>query len=132
MQNSKIAYLRTTLMITFEGPQCMWTNPSKKIQAWVRPRLPSRQCLYFGNFWSGIPSLNGKLDHNLSMEPDVCCKCNEQTATKSGSTSANHFSTLTILPKFLHLFGLNGNERRPKAFNILKTAIIHGKSVQKE
>ena len=31
-----------------------------QIQAWVRPphHHPSRQCLYFGNFWSGIPSLN--------------------------------------------------------------------------
>ena len=28
----------------------------KKIQAEVRPP-PSRQCLYFGKFWTGIPSL---------------------------------------------------------------------------
>ena len=43
-------------MITFEGPQCMWTNPSKKSRQGSDPP-PSRQCLYFGKEWAGNPSL---------------------------------------------------------------------------
>ena len=32
-------------MITFEGPQCMWTNPSQKIQARVRPPHSGNACI---------------------------------------------------------------------------------------
>ena len=34
----------------------MWPNSSKKSRHGSDPP-PSRQCLYFGNFWTGIPSL---------------------------------------------------------------------------
>ena len=40
------------------------------------------------------------------------------TATKSGSISMNHFSTLTALANFLHLFGLKEHERPSELFNI--------------
>ena len=49
-------------MITFEGPQCMWTNPSQKSRQGSDP--PFRQCLDFGNFWSGTPSHNSKVFGN--------------------------------------------------------------------
>ena len=44
-------------MITFEGPQCMWTNPSQKSRQGSDPPPPFRQCLHFGSIWSGNPSL---------------------------------------------------------------------------
>ena len=41
-------------MITFESPQCMWTNPSQKSRQGSDPPHPS----YFGTFWTGNPYLN--------------------------------------------------------------------------
>ena len=38
--------------------QCMWTNPSQKSRQGSDPP-PFRQCLHFGTFWTGNPSLNG-------------------------------------------------------------------------
>ena len=59
-------------MITFEGPQCMWTNPSKKFRQGSDPTL-SRQCLYFGNFLDRGPSLRGKLvPKNLGQVGSNC------------------------------------------------------------
>ena len=56
------------------------------------------------------------------------CQCNQifvvnatktgLTATKSGSISLNHFSTLTMLANFLHLFGFKEHERPYETFNI--------------
>ena len=43
-------------MITFEGPQCMWTNSSQKSRQGSDPP-PFRQCLHFGIIWTGNPSL---------------------------------------------------------------------------
>ena len=40
------------------------------------------------------------------------------TATKSGSISMNHFSTLTMLANFLHLFGLKEHERLSEILDI--------------
>ena len=39
------------------GPSAYVDKSFKNIRAWVRPPPPSRQCLYFGNFCSVIPSL---------------------------------------------------------------------------
>ena len=44
-------------MITFEGPQCMWTNPSQKSRQGSDPPPPFRQCLNFGSIWTCHPSL---------------------------------------------------------------------------
>ena len=32
-------------MITFEGPQCMWTNPSQKSRQWSDPPHPGNACI---------------------------------------------------------------------------------------
>ena len=37
------------------GPSVHVDKAFKKIQAGARPPPPSRQCLYFGNFWTGTP-----------------------------------------------------------------------------
>ena len=56
-------------MITFEGPQCMGTNPSQKSRQGSDP--PSRQCLYFGIFCSGIPSLIKKNKNIKDYKKDI-------------------------------------------------------------
>ena len=84
-------------MITFEGPQCMWTNPFKKSRQGSDP--PSWQCLYFGNFWSGNPSLTAASIVNASGMFEVIqdavealeCYCGTLNATICRGPSRQHW-----------------------------------------
>ena len=85
-------------MITFEGPQFMWTNPSKKSRHGSDPP-PSWQCLYFGNFWSGNPSLMAASIVNASGMFEVIqdavealeCYCGTLNATICRGPSRQHW-----------------------------------------
>ena len=81
------------------GPSVHVDKSFKKIQAWVRPPPPSWQCLYFGNFWSGNPSLMAASIVNASGMFEVIqdavealeCYCGTLNATICRGPSRQHW-----------------------------------------
>ena len=86
------------------GPSVHVDKSFTKIQARVRPP-PSRQCLYFGNFWSGSPSLSllwfyALLSVKFSGKEICLCKyqvCKSFNSSELNNKLANEDALLNIV-----------------------------------